>query len=167
MARRLVLAALLLLRSTWIQSAAQPPAAATEVDRLMTAWHHAAAVADEETYFGLLAPDAIFLGTAPGERWTKQEFVKMAMPYFQRPSAWVYKATQRWVTISPSGEVAWFDELLDSESYWTCRGSGVLTRKDGKWLIRQYNLAFTVPNGAEKEVKAIVLRHATPSPTTH
>ena len=165
MTRSLLSVGLLLALASAAAVAAPPPDAAAEIDRLLTAWHHAAAVADAKTYFGMLAPDAVFLGTDPGERWTKPEFVAMASPYFKRPSAWVYVATRRWVTVAPGGDVAWFDELLDSKSYWTCRGSGVLTREHGAWLIRQYNLAFTIPNGTEKEIKAIVLGHRTPSPT--
>jgi ketosteroid isomerase-like protein len=131
----------------------------TEIDSLLTAWHHAAATADEDTYFRLLADDAVFLGTDPGERWTKPEFEKAFMRYFVgRDEAWVFVATQRSITISADGDVAWFDELLDSKSYWTCRGSGVLTRRNGRWLLRQYNLSFTIPNGITGAVKAIVER---------
>jgi hypothetical protein len=28
----------------------------------------------------------------------------------------------------------------------TCRGSGVLVRREGEWKIAHYNLAVTVPN---------------------
>ena len=136
-----------------------------EIDGLLTAWHRAAAVADEAAYFGFLAEDAVFLGTDAGERWTKADFVRQYLPYFQRESAWVFVAKQRWISLSGDGRVAWFDELLDSASYWTCRGSGVLTRdEDGRWRLRQYNLAFTIPNGLTREVKTLIERGA-PSPT--
>lgn len=138
--------------------------AEAEIDALLTSWHHAAAVADEDTYFGLLAPDAVFLGTDPEERWTKAEFEAAYLPYFQRDSAWVFVATQRWITVGADGQTAWFDELLDSRSYWTSRGSGVLTRdQEGRWRLRQYNLAFTIPNAISKEVKALVEGHRAPS----
>ena len=156
MRRLLVLAAMLLARGVGAQ-AGGTEAAVAEIDRLLTAWHRAAAVADEATYFGTLAPDAVFLGTDAGERWTRPEFEKAYLPYFQRDSAWVFVATRRAITLSPDGDVAWFDELLDSKSYWACRGSGVLTRSGGRWLIRQYNLAFTIPNAVAKEVRTIVL----------
>jgi ketosteroid isomerase-like protein len=140
-----------------VAAAAESATAVAEIDGLLTAWHHAAAVADEDTYFGLLAEDAVFLGTDASERWTKAEFEAAYLPYFQRESAWVFVATQRRITLSQDGRTAWFDELLDSKSYWTSRGSGVLTRnEEGRWRLRQYNLAFTIPNAISKQVKALV-----------
>jgi len=139
--------------------------AAAEVDALLTAWHHAAAVADEATYFGLLAEDAVFLGTDPGERWTRAELEAAYLPHFQGESAWVFVATRRWITVAEDGRTAWFDELLDSRSYWTSRGSGVLTRDgEGRWRLRQYNLAFTVPNAIARDVKALVEKAAAAPP---
>lgn len=129
---------------------------AVEIDRLMSDWHHAAAVADAETYFGALAPGAVFLGTDARERWTKEDFRKWAAPYFRRPSAWTFHAVRRQVYVSADGGTAWFDEDLVSPHYWPCRGSGVLEKISGRWRIRQYNLAFTIPNEATDAVKPIV-----------
>ena len=36
-----------------------------------------------------------------------------------------------------------------------CRGSGVLVKKDGKWLIKQYVLSMTIPNENVDEVVKI------------
>jgi len=41
-------------------------AARTEIDVLLTAWHKAAATADERLYFDSLAEDAVFMGQTPG-----------------------------------------------------------------------------------------------------
>lgn len=131
-------------------------AAVDEIDRFLTAWHHAAAVADAEAYFGSLAPGAIFLGTDLRERWTREELQEWAAPYFQRPSAWVFTASRRRVYLSADGNSAWFDEDLVSESYWPCRGSGVLEKVAGRWRIRQYNLALTIPNEITAAVKPLV-----------
>ena len=68
----------------------RPEGTIAEIDRFLTSWHQAAAVADAGTYFDSLAPGAIFLGTDIGERWTREDFQKWAMPYFQRSSAWVF-----------------------------------------------------------------------------
>lgn len=127
-----------------------------EIDRFMTAWHLAAAQADAATYFDSLAAGAIFLGTDIRERWTKEEFQKWAAPYFQRPSAWTFRASRRQVTLSADGSTAWFDEDLVSEAYWPCRGSGVLEKIAGQWKIRQYNLAFSIPNEATMGIKPLV-----------
>jgi ketosteroid isomerase-like protein len=131
--------------------------AVQEIDRFLTAWHKAAAVADAATYFDSLAPGAVFLGTDIRERWAKEEFQKWAAPYFQRPSAWTFLASRRQVTLSAEGSIAWFDEDLLSENYWPCRGSGVLEKIAGRWKIRQYNLALTIPNEATAAIKPLVL----------
>jgi len=128
------------------------------IDELMTAWHHAAAVADEETYFGLMAPGAIFLGTDVTERWTREEFREWADPRFHGDAAWVYRARERNVHLGPAGTVAWLDEDLESESYWDCRGTAVLEKIEGRWKIRHYSLTFTIPNAAVSEIKPVVLR---------
>lgn len=130
--------------------------AMAEIQRFMTAWHRAAAVADEAAYFAALAPGAIFLGTDVRERWTREELREWAAPFFRRPSAWVFTASRRQVYIAADGNSAWFDEDLVSKSYWPCRGSGVLEKVAGRWLIRQYNLALTIPNEITAAVKPLV-----------
>ena len=158
------LMAMLVLGGVWAEAAGPAEDVVKgEVDRVMTAWHHAAAVADGATYFGTLAPGAIFIGTDAKERWTKEELETWAAPYFKRDSAWVFRATQRDVYLSPDGATAWFDELLDSKSYWPTRGSGVLSLIDGKWLLRQYVMSFTIPNDSVKEIKPIVLKAFEPA----
>ncbi len=112
------------------------------VDRL----HRAASEADEDVYFNLFLPDAVFLGTDPAERWTLDEFRRYAMPYFQRDTAWTYTPVRRSVGISPDGRAAWFEETLANDKLGACRGSGTLVRTDDGWRIAQYNLSVPVPN---------------------
>jgi ketosteroid isomerase-like protein len=143
----------------WAALAARPGAAATatsEIDRFLTAWHKAAEIADADAYFGAMAAGAVFLGTDARERWTKEAFREWAAPYFKRASAWTFSASRRQVYLARDGRTAWFDEDLVSPHYWPCRGSGVLERISGKWKIRQYNLAFTVPNEATAAVKPLI-----------
>jgi ketosteroid isomerase-like protein len=128
----------------------------SEIGLFLDAWHEAAARADAKTYFDSLAPGAVFLGTDIRERWTKEEFLRWAAPYFRRSSAWTFRASRRQVTLSADGSTAWFDEDLVSASYWPCRGSGVLEKIAGQWKIRQYNLAFTIPNEATAGIKPLV-----------
>jgi hypothetical protein len=52
------------------------------------------------------------------------------------------------------GNVAWFDEVLDSASYGECRGTGVLRREDGVWKIAHYNLTIPIPNDLAKDFVA-------------
>jgi ketosteroid isomerase-like protein len=132
--------------------------ATAEVDALLTAWHKAAATADAGTYFGSMAPGAVFLGTDVTERWTKEEFEAWAAPFFQKTSAWEYSAVRRSVSLSADGNTAWFDEDLYSKSYWPCRGSGAIEKIDGAWKIRLYSLALTIPNSAVPEIRPAVLK---------
>ena len=124
----------------------------------LDAFHRAAARADETAYFNLLTDDAVFLGTDPGERWTKDQFRQWADPYFQRDSAWTYEAVERHITIAPGSQIAWFDEVVRNAAYGDLRGTGVLVRHNGgrgtmehAWRIAQYNLTFMVPNDRADE----------------
>jgi hypothetical protein len=132
--------------------------AKADIDALMTTWHKAAAAADEKTYFDLMAPEAIFLGTDATERWTKDEFRNYAESRFKGGSAWVYWATKRNIYLSSDRTVAWLDEELASKSYWTCRGTAALEMVNGQWKIRHYNLMFTIPNSAVREIKPVIQR---------
>lgn len=109
-------------------------------------FHHAAADADGERYFGHFAPDAIFLGTDATERWDLEAFHRFADPYFEAGRGWTYAATERHLHFAPGGAVAWFDERLQNEKYGELRGSGVLRLIDQTWKVAQYNLTYPVPN---------------------
>ena len=95
---------------------------------------------------GLFNNSHMFLGTDATERWTLEEFRAFAMPYFQRPSAWTYVPQVRHVQLAPGGDVAWFDESLGHARLGECRGTGVLVRRGGRWVLQQYNLTVPVPN---------------------
>ncbi len=154
------LACALLLSIAWRTLAAQSPDgifATGSVGAVLDGWHAAAAAADEVKYFSYFTPDAVFLGTDAGERWTRDEFRKWAHPYFAAGKAWTYRARSRWISFAPDRRVAWFDELLENAKYGTCRGSGVLLlQADGSWKIAQYNLSIPIPDAlAEEFVKRI------------
>lgn len=133
------------------------------ISRVLDDWHDAAAKADEERYFGHFAPGAVFLGTDATERWTLPQFRAYAHPHFAKGKAWSFRATRRDITFT--GDVAWFDEDLETPNMGPARGSGVLLREAGTWKIVHYNLALTIPNERMKEVKALVATPpAPPSP---
>ena len=122
-----------------------PDEAASAIHRLLDDWHHAAAVADEDTFFGSMAEDGIYLGTDATERWLRDDMREWSQQYFDRESAWSFKATKRHLYFADDGQLAWFEEELDT---WmgVCRGSGVVQKFAEGWQIRHYNLAVTVPN---------------------
>jgi hypothetical protein len=126
---------------------AHAPAAPVDrksIDAVLDDFHDAAARADEQRYFGHFAPDGVFLGTDATERWDVAAFRAYAHPYFARGKAWSFRAVRRAVTVR--GDAAWFDEDLETQNLGPARGSGVLTLRDGKWLVEQYVLSITVPN---------------------
>lgn len=115
------------------------------IDSLVNAWHHAAAVADEKTFFGFMSEDGIYIGTDASERWLRDELAEWSKKYFDRDAAWDFKPLSRNVRIGPGGRIAWFDELLDT---WMgpCRSTGILEMRNDEWKLVHYQLSMAVPN---------------------
>ena len=146
-----------------LQSAPEAEAAAV-VDRL----HELASAADGPAYFDLFTPDARFVGTDGGERWSVEAFKAYAMPYFSQGKGWTYHPRDRVVTMLalPCQCVASFDELLDNDAYGVTRGSGVLVRTEAGWKIQQYVLSYVVPNDVARDVTGLIRSHEAAKPAT-
>lgn len=116
-----------------------------QIDTVLDNWHLAAANADEETFFGLMAEDAHYLGTDETEDWTKDEMKIWANQFFDKDSAWDFKKKIRNIYIYEDSNLAWFDETLDT---WmgVCRGSGVVVLTENGWKIKHYVLSVAVSN---------------------
>ena len=125
-----------------------------DVAAAIDALHAAASRADGAAYFALFTPDARFIGTDATERWSLAEFRAYAEPYFARGQGWTYTPVERTVTLAPIQCmcVAWFDEVLENDSYGVTRGSGVLRKTRAGWRIEQYVLSFAVPNDRARAV---------------
>lgn len=136
------------------------PTSRAAIDQTLDDWHQAAATADEARYFGAMAPEFVFLGTDATERWDVAAFREYAHPHFAKGTGWKFVPRERHVTLSPRGDVAWFDEKLDSASYGECRGSGALRLVDGSWKLTQYNLTIPIPNDLAKEVVGMIRKRA-------
>jgi ketosteroid isomerase-like protein len=76
---------------------------ATTVAAVLDDFHDAAARADAPRYFAHFAPEGVFIGTDPKERWTADEFRAFAEPYFSQGKGWTYRPTSRHISIAPSG----------------------------------------------------------------
>ncbi|MCH7544977.1 MAG: nuclear transport factor 2 family protein [Planctomycetes bacterium] len=143
-----------------------------QVDRILTDFHDAAAKGDFDRYFGHFTDDAIFFGTDPAERWTVDEFKGYAREPFADGHGWTYHMRERNIFLAPGNNAAWFDEIVESEHYGKCRGTGALILDDGRWKLTQYNLVIPVPNDFADEVVAatrgglvtprtiVIVRHA-------
>ena len=152
-----VLAMLLAAGCATVPAADEEGAAAATLDAL----HAAAARADGEAYFALFTPDAVFIGTDVSERWSLPAFRAYAQPIFSQGRGWTYTPRTRTITLAPVACrcVAWFDEVLDSQSYGTSRGTGVLLRGPGGWQVAQYALTFPIPNDLAKEFTERIKAH--------
>lgn len=136
-------------QTTWMSRVAS-------IEATLNALHESAATADEEVYFSLYAPEAVFLGTDATERWTLAEFKAFAEPHFQGESAWVYTVIERHIDVSSDGDFAWFDERLFNERLGETRGSGALRRDGDQWRIVQYNLTIPIPNDLADDVASMI-----------
>lgn len=152
--RALTLAFLVAVGAT--QSRAATPE--QDISAVLDALHAAASKADGSAYFALYTPDATYLGTDAAERWTLAEFQDYAMPYFSKGQGWTYTPRERHITIAPVDCrcVAWFDELLDSKSYGTSRGTGTLVLTPEGWKVSQYALTFPIPNDLAKDMTTTI-----------
>lgn len=114
-----------------------------ELNELINHWHINAAKGNFDAYFDVTNDDFVFLGTAPGERWIKEDFMSFCKPYFDRGAAWDFTSSNRtWII---KKKVAWFDEDL---STWMegCRGSGIMVKEKGQWKLAYYNLTVLIEN---------------------
>ena len=137
-----------------LQSAPEQQAAAA-----LDAMHAAAARADPAAWADRLASDLVWVGNETSERWDREAFLAFAAPVFARGEGWTYSARERHVTLAPDSCacVAWFDEVLDSATYGTARGEGMLVREGGDWRVLRYALSYPIPNdladGMTTEIK--------------
>ena len=133
-----------------------PRPAEQQLTELADAWHAAAARADAEAYFKMMTDSAVYIGTDPGEHWTKAEFRAFAEPYFAAGEAWDFTAVERHVFVDPDAGTAYWDELLDT---WMgpCRGTGIAVRDaKGEWNIAHYTLSVAVPNERMEGYRALI-----------
>ncbi len=126
-----------------------------ELETLVANWHQAATEADEDTYFGSMTPESVFIGTDASERWVKSEFMTYAESAFQKDTAWDFKTINRTITVSEDQRQAWWDEKLDT---WmgTCMATGILTKTEAGWKIAHYQLSLAVPNEKIDDFKKLL-----------
>lgn len=153
--KRLLAAACLSLSLLGTAHAATDAALTKQVNAFVDEWHDDAAHA-RMAYFDKMAEDGVYIGTDRTELWRRDEFKAWAKKYFERKSAWSFKATRRNVYASPDKSVIWFDELLDTPNMGPCMASGVI-RKTARGLeIVHYQLSMAVPNEVAGKVTKLI-----------
>ena len=125
-----------------------------EINSRLDAWHKAAAETNFDTYFNIMTDDGVFIGTDATENWQNSDFREFSKPYFDNGKAWNFTALDRNIYLGEYQDVAWFDELLDTQMG-ICRGSGVLVKDSLNWKIKHYVLSIAIPNENVKEVTAL------------
>ena len=148
--KRLILACCLFLSSFAAVADTADAALAKQVNAFVDAWHDDAANA-RMAYFDKIAKDGVYIGTDKAELWHKDEFKAWAKKYFDRKSAWAFKAIRRNVYTTPDKHIIWFDELLDTQMG-VCQASGVIHRTPTGFEIEHYQLSIAVPNDVSKAV---------------
>ncbi|MBU1011977.1 MAG: nuclear transport factor 2 family protein [Bacteroidetes bacterium] len=108
---------------------------------------------DFELLYGIIANDSNYLEVGPGVRITLgfNEF-KKAETFWGSPDfkAISYEIRDLKISVSQSGTVAWYYCVLDDVNEWkgqpaswmNARWTGVLEKRDGRWVIVQMHFSF-------------------------
>lgn len=162
--KKALLAWFLLVLSLGALAQPSDPAApyTRQINAFIDEWHDDAAHA-RPAYFDKMADNGVYIGTDKTELWSREQFRAWAKRFFDKGSAWSFKATRRNVYMSADKKFIWFDELLDTQMG-VCQASGVI-RKTGKGFeIEHYQLSIAVPNPvADKVTKTIKDFEAAPA----
>jgi len=123
------------------------------VGKVIDDFHDAAAHGDKDRYLGLLTENAVFMGTDEWGRWPKHpNFSEYVDSRFNDGTGWNYKSVERTVRIGERSDIAWFDEVVYSETNGRFRGTGVLTHDSGQWKLEHYAMSFLILNENWDEV---------------
>lgn len=152
--RLLIIAIILLCPAITVLSQEKADPLRQQLNGILDQWHKDAARCDLDRYINAMSPDGVFLGTDPGEYWKREEFRSFCKPYFEKKKSWDFRVVSRNLYLGSDKQFAWFDEVLMTQMG-LCRGSGVLSLKNGNWKIEQYVLSPTIPNDLMKKVTAL------------
>jgi len=116
-----------------------------QIASMLDSFNVAAANADYARYFNFYTEDATFNGTDATENWDKAAYMVWAKPFFDKKTTWNFTALKRNIYFGKNADVAWFEELLNTQMK-ICRGSGVVIKVGNDWKVQQYVLSTTIPN---------------------
>jgi len=156
--KRFLAAAVLCLGLFGLAQAETDATLTKQVNAFVDEWHDDAANA-RMAYFDKMAKDGVYIGTDRTELWQRDEFKAWAKKYFDRKSAWSFKATRRNVYASGDKSIIWFDELLDTPNMGPCMASGVIRKTAKGFEIVHYQLSMAVPNEVAGQVTKLIGEH--------
>ncbi|NHZ98271.1 nuclear transport factor 2 family protein [Massilia sp. CCM 8734] len=150
--KKTLLACFLFIVSLGACAQASDPAApyTKQINAFIDEWHDDAAHA-RPAYFDKMAKHGVYIGTDKTELWNRDQFKAWARRFFDKGSAWSFKATRRNVYMSADKKFIWFDELLDTQMG-VCQASGVMHKTDKGFEIAHYQLSIAVPNPVAGQV---------------
>ncbi|MGI9206301.1 MAG: nuclear transport factor 2 family protein [Woeseiaceae bacterium] len=123
------------------------------IEAVLDDFHDAAAHGDKARYLGHMTKNGVFMGTDEWERWPKNpDFTDYVDGRFKDGGGWSYRSVDRKVQLSEFSNVAWFDEVVFSETNGRFRGTGVLVLEEGEWKIAHYAMSFLVFNEIWEDV---------------
>jgi hypothetical protein len=73
-------------------------------------------------------------------------------------TGWNYKSVEGTILFGDRSDVAWFNEVLYPETNGRFRGTGVSTRRSGKWKLEHYAMSFLILNENWDEVIELTRR---------
>jgi hypothetical protein len=133
------------ITATDIISKIDPLSDKKQIAAMLDSFNVAAARADYNTYFNFFTEDGVFIGTDASEYWDKKAFMVWAKPHFNKKRTWHFTSIQRHIYFGNHPDIAWFDELLNTQMK-ICRGSGIVVKQNNGWKVQQYILSMTIPN---------------------
>ncbi|NHZ93842.1 hypothetical protein F2P45_33310 [Massilia sp. CCM 8733] len=150
--KKTLLACFLFIVSLGASAQPSDPAApyTKQINAFIDEWHDDAAHA-RPAYFDKMAKHGVYIGTDKTELWNRDEFKAWAKRFFDKGSAWSFKATRRNVYMSADKKFIWFDELLDTQMG-VCQASGVMRKTGTGFEIEHYQLSIAVPNPVADQV---------------
>jgi len=106
-----------------------------------------------DLFYGSIANDEDYISVTPGKRVIKRfEDVKTNVPFWMSPDFQYvrHELKDLEITFARCGEVAWFYCVLDDintykgepASWENARWTGVVEKRDGKWVVVQQHFSF-------------------------
>jgi hypothetical protein len=152
---RFIFAIFMLLSACSVPAAEQTETAfRAEVATFIDGWHDDAAHA-RLAYFNKMAPEGVYIGTDKHEMWQRDTFRVWAKRYFDKGSAWSFKAIKRNIYFSPDRHLVWWDEQLMTEMG-ICQASGLLRAGPEGMAILHYQLSLAIPNEVLDKVQTVI-----------
>ncbi len=99
---------------------------------------------------GLIAPDATLVGRSA--RLTVPVLRALVEPHLARGQGWTSIPIEHRVYLSPTGDLAWFEELYESQNQGRMRGTGVMRKVDGDWKFAHGNVMLLVPRQLQEDL---------------